>query len=421
MKKLKIAFLVERFPKLSETFVINQATYLLSEGHHVDIYPVARSGEEKTHSDVKVWHLHRYTHYPPILPTNQFIARIKFAFLIFLNPSLRRIIGVLQSQEFYQNLIPYHQNYLISLLYPFVQKKTFDIIHCHFGPSGLRAVFAKSLGLLNGPVLTTFYGYDITHRSMGNTYYHDLLDHGDKFLVISNYIKEKATALGIEEKKIDKIPIGVNLDEFTPTKRNNKTEKVRLLSVARLVEKKGLYFSISAFSYISKNYPNVEYDIVGDGELREPLKELVDLLGIEGRVQFHGDKTKKEIITFYDRSDIFVLPSITGSDGNTEGQGLVLQEAQAMELPIVSTWHNGIPEGVQDGITGYLVPEKDIQKLADKIELLIKNSQLRQEMGKKGRKFISNNFNNATLGKKLETIYYNAVYVRQRTDLKNQE
>ncbi|WP_209332801.1 glycosyltransferase [Lunatimonas salinarum] len=175
--------------------------------------------------------------------------------------------------------------------------------------------------------------------------------------------------------------------------------------MARLVEKKGLYYAISAFHLLMELYPNIRYDIVGEGELMVPLKELVADLGLKDRVIFHGARTKVNIIEFYRNADIFVLPSITGSDGNSEGQGLVLQEAQAMQLPVVATLHNGIPEGVIDEITGYLVPERDIEALKTKMKYLIDNENVRRTMGKNGREYVLRNFDNAVLGEKLELIY----------------
>jgi colanic acid/amylovoran biosynthesis glycosyltransferase len=406
-KKLKIAFLVERFPKLSETFILNQLTYLIKAGHEVDIFPAGRSGEKMVHDEIQRLHLLRRTYYPPIVPQNKIWAWLKFTVSVNVKPAVRILVKLLKSQDFYYKQKMLHRFYLISLFYPFIAKNNYDIIHCHFGPTGLRAVFVRSLGLLEGKMLTTFYGYDITHQAMGKNYYQNLITNCEKFIVISNYIREKATSAGFEKDKVAVLPIGINIDEFKPNTKREENRDIRLLSVARLVEKKGLYFAISAFHLLAELYPNILYDIVGEGELMVPLKELVASLGIEERVIFHGARTKNDIIEFYRNSDIFVLPSITGSDGNSEGQGLVLQEAQAMQLPVLATLHNGIPEGVKDGISGYLVPERDIDQMAIKMKKLIDHPTIREEMGKEGRAFVIEKFDNNQLGKKLEEIYIN--------------
>ncbi|MCC5935944.1 MAG: glycosyltransferase [Lunatimonas sp.] len=404
-KKLKIAFLVERFPKLSETFILNQLTYLVKAGHEVDIFPAGRSGEKMVHDEINRLRLLTRTYYPPIVPQNKIGAWLKFTLMVNVKPTVRTLVKFLKSQDFYNKQEILRRFYLISLFYPFISKNKYDIIHCHFGPTGLRAVFVRSLGLLEGKMLTTFYGYDITHQAMGKNYYQDLIAHCDKYIVISNYIVEKAASVGFERDKMVVLPLGINTEEYTPSGRKVGIQHIRLLSVARLVEKKGLYYAISAFHLLMELYPNIRYDIVGEGELMVPLKELVADLELRDRVIFHGARTKVDIIEFYRNADIFVLPSITGSDGNSEGQGLVLQEAQAMQLPVVATLHNGIPEGVIDEITGYLVPERDIEALKTKMKYLIDNENVRKTMGKNGREYVLRNFDNVVLGEKLELIY----------------
>jgi colanic acid/amylovoran biosynthesis glycosyltransferase len=411
-KKLKIAFFVERFPKLSETFILNQLTYLVKAGHEVDIFPAGRSGEKMVHDEINRLRLLSRTYYPPIVPENKVWAWLKFTLIVNVKPTVRTLVKLLKSQDFYNKQEMLHRFYLISLFYPFISKNKYDIIHCHFGPTGLRAVFVRSLGLLEGKMLTTFYGYDITHQAMGKNYYQDLIAHCDKYIVISNYIGEKAASVGFERDKMVVLPLGINIDEFKPNTKREENHDIRLLSVARLVEKKGLYYAISAFHLLTDLYPNMLYDIVGEGELMVPLKELVASLGIEERVIFHGARKKNDISEFYRNADIFVLPSITGSDGNSEGQGLVLQEAQAMQLPVLATLHNGIPEGVKDGISGYLVPERDIDQLAIKLKKLIDHPTIRKEMGKQGREFVMEKFDNNKLGRKLEEIYINLITAR---------
>ena len=115
-KKLKIAFLVERFPKLSETFILNQLTYLIKAGHEVDIFPSGRSGEKDMHRDIHQFRLLRRTHYPPTVPRNKIWAWIKFMGLVNVKPAVKKLIQLLRSQDFYRNQDMFHRFYLISLL-----------------------------------------------------------------------------------------------------------------------------------------------------------------------------------------------------------------------------------------------------------------------------------------------------------------
>ena len=112
-----------------------------------------------------------------------------------------------------------------------------------------------------------------------------------------------------------------------------------------------------------------------------------------------------EIIDFYYNAHIFILASVTAANGDQEGQGLVLQEAQATGLPVLSTIHNGIPDGVLDGTSGFLVAEKDVDALAAKLNYLIENPRSRIEMGKAGRKFIENYYDNKKITEQLIKLY----------------
>jgi colanic acid/amylovoran biosynthesis glycosyltransferase len=128
-------------------------------------------------------------------------------------------------------------------------------------------------------------------------------------------------------------------------------------------------------------------------------------LSVSDNIEFLGWCDQNEVIRFYTESDVFILASVTSRDGDQEGQGLVLQEAQAMELPVISTHHNGISEGVLDGKTGFLVAERDVDALAGRLVQLIENPEIRHEMGSQGRKFVEQHFDIKKLNEKLVEIY----------------
>ena len=156
----------------------------------------------------------------------------------------------------------------------------------------------------------------------------------------------------------------MNVSKYSfQAKKLSHGETVKIITVARLVEKKGLEYSIKAVAKVFKSYPNIEYYLVGDGELRPKLLQLIKFLGLGEKVKLLGWMDEEEVRRLYQDTHIFILSSVTASDGDMEGQGLVLQEAQAMGLPVLSTLHNGIPDGVLDGKSGFLVPEKDVDAL----------------------------------------------------------
>lgn len=398
---MRIAFIVEAFPKLSETFILNQVTTLLDLGHDVEIFPSRKIDEVKTHPKVGKYGLLKRTFYPPIIPDYPILAKLKCAWLVVKNFSNIEIINRILS-------LPYPVDAKISLfsrMLPLIGKEKFDTIHCHFGPLGNVAVQARSLGILSGKLVLSFYGYDASRYNLDVRYYAGIVHQFDAFIAISNYLKTKIIRLGFPEERIKIIPLGVDLGDYNHSKVKTKKTGTKLLTVARLVEKKGVYYGIMAFSQLRIKIKELEYHIVGGGLLSDKLKELIEELGLGECVFLHGAKNKEEIFQFYREADVFVLPSITASDGNSEGQGLVLQEAQLMELPVVSTFHNGIPEGIVENETGFLVPERDIDALSEKIRSLLKNEQLRTEMGKKGRDLVLVKFDNRKLVKELSEYY----------------
>ncbi len=139
-------------------------------------------------------------------------------------------------------------------------------------------------------------------------------------------------------------------------------------------------------------HPNLEYNIIGDGELKEYFEKLIAELNVAHVVKLLGWKQQKEIVEILNTCHIFVAPSVTGTDGNQDAPVNTLKEAMAMGLPVISTLHGGIPELVEDGVSGFLVPERDADAIAQKLTYLIKHSQDWQKMGKAGRKRVEENY-----------------------------
>ncbi len=149
----------------------------------------------------------------------------------------------------------------------------------------------------------------------------------------------------------------------------------------------------------------MQYHIVGDGPLRKSIEMLIKQLSIQDKVNLLGWRTQDEIRQLYADAHIFVLSSVTASNGDKEGQGLVIQEAQASGLPVISTLHNGIPEGILDGKSGFLVPERDVDALAEKLIYLIEHPEIWPEMGRAGRAYVEANYDINKLNDRLVEIY----------------
>jgi len=301
---------------------------------------------------------------------------------------------------------------LLYVLIPFLDEgEKFDIIHCHFGLNGIIGAYLKEIGI-NGKLVTTFHGYDMSSFIInnGNDVYNKLFINGNLFLPISNYWRKKLIRLGCNEKKTIVHRMGNNLEKFKFSERRKKPgESIEVLTVGRLIEKKGHEYAIKAIAKIVRKYRNIEYIIAGDGPLRSKLEDLVSELGIESYIKFLGAVEQNEVLKLYYESHIFVLPSVTASNGDQEGIPVVLMEAQATGLPVISTYHTGIPEVVLDGKSGFLVPEKDVDALAERLEYLIEHPELWPDMGRYGRKFVEEKHDIKKLNQKLVEIYQNLI------------
>jgi colanic acid/amylovoran biosynthesis glycosyltransferase len=180
------------------------------------------------------------------------------------------------------------------------------------------------------------------------------------------------------------------------------------LTIGRLVEKKGIEYSIRAVAQVRERHPGVAYDIVGDGPLRLQLEALTAELGASSCVKFHGARDGIAVRQLLSRAHIFVLASVTANNGDQEGTPVSLLEAQAAGLPVISTRHSGIPEIAREGETGFLVKERNANELAMRLSQLIQSPEFCRDMGRKGKTFVSECFDSSAVTKKLQELYMGA-------------
>jgi colanic acid/amylovoran biosynthesis glycosyltransferase len=390
---MKIAVLVNQFPKTSETFIVNQITGLIDRGHTVDIFACYGSEDRIEDPQLRKYELLDRTRYLTS-PTGR-RKRVMAAMEATLKRGWKKPLHLMRAI----NLVPIG-NRRISLemlcRHRFaLERSVYDMIHCHFGPVGIFGQHLREIGALEGPLLTTFHGYDIGYyiRHHGAGAYAELFRKGEAFTCSSRFIHKKLIAAGCQPAKICLFKLGTDLARFDFTERKIGPDGViRLITIARLVEKKGLEYSIRAVADLVKQFPNLQYTIVGDGTLRQKLSLLIEQLNLQRQVTMVGWKTPEEVRQLLGQSHIFVLASVVSSDGDFEGQGLVLQEAQAMGLPVVCTNHNGFSDSVLDGQSGFLVPERDVEALSARLAELIRRPELWPGIGRKGRAFVETEF-----------------------------
>ncbi|HMJ05060.1 MAG TPA: glycosyltransferase [Chthoniobacterales bacterium] len=281
------------------------------------------------------------------------------------------------------------------------------LIHANFGTDGLLVMpLARALGV---PLITSLRGYDVTRsddallRSGRVSWMRYALGKkrlqlgGDLFLAVSEALRNQAIARGYPEARIVTHYNGVDLDRFQPD--TTPIEPGTILHVGRLVEKKGTGVLIDAMTKV----PGGRLVIIGDGPLRAALMRQARTLG--ERVRFLGSLSSDEVAKWMRRAAVLAAPSLTAADGDAEGLPNVVVEAAASGLPVVATDHSGIPEAVDDGTSGFLVPENEAGALAERLAEMLGSEPLRREMGAAGRRLAERKFNRQMLTERLEAIY----------------
>ncbi|NEO99166.1 MAG: colanic acid biosynthesis glycosyltransferase WcaL [Symploca sp. SIO2E9] len=400
---MKIAFLVWRFPVISEPFILNQITGLIDRGHQVDIYPcvVDQDASDKTtkvHPAVEQYRLLDRIYYAPKRPKNKLWRWFKAMGLLLAN--------------FYKNpsvcLQLVNAGKLCYRAIPFLGRGSYDIIHCQFGTLGLVGLSLRQAGILKGQIITTFRGIDISRyvQEHGNCVYNQLFREGEFFLANCQFFRQKALNLGCNPNQIIVHASGIDCRKFNFKPRYFPADGlVRILTTGRLVEKKGIKYCLIAIAKLSRIYPNIQFTIVGDGPLKTEFERQIKTLNISHLVKLIGWKNQRELIKILDNYHIFLAPSVTAADGNQDAPVNTLKEAMAMGLPVISTEHGGIPELVEDGVSGFLVPERDAEAIAEKLQYLLENPEIWQQMGSSGRNRVVQKYDMETLNNELVEIY----------------
>jgi glycosyltransferase involved in cell wall biosynthesis len=296
-----------------------------------------------------------------------------------------------------------------------LKKEGASLLHVHFGVDAVEAwPIAKAL---NVPMLVTLWGLDINidrawwEAGYGGRHMRGyptrLLGIAQQprvhFIAISDAIRQRAISYGIPEKKISLCYPGVDTVRFAPTGPPIVKRERRVLFVGRLVEKKGCEFLIKAFVKVQRTVPDALLAIVGDGELRHELQKLASKLNI--RVQFCGALTPTEVSRELQTARVFCLPSVRATNGDAEGFGIVLLEAEASGVPVVSSAIGGATEGIEDGVTGFSFEERDVGALSARLIYLLTNDAAAASMSLAGPRFVSDKFDLYRCTEKLESIY----------------
>lgn len=370
-KIMKILFVVDVFPAPTQTFILNQIKGLIDLGHDITIL-ASRKDPYNVPQGIVSSDVHEYN----------LLSKVKY-------------IDLYQELDFL----------FVNLLKNIPNINSFDILFCQFGHLGEIFANLKTKYFLSGKLVTSFRGADASFLESGKQNYKKLFQAGDLFLPVCKYFKNILIAAGCNKQKIKVQHSAIDCTKFVFKIRKKKfNENMKIVTIGRIVREKGLEYSVRAITRLIKKYPKIKYLIVGSGPFERGLQKLIVSLGVTKSIQMIGFKEHNEVARILSETDIFILTPITTKKSILEGIPNVLMEALACGIPVVSTYHSGIPELVRNGVSGFLVPEKSVDELQNRIEYLINHGEIWSILGSAGRRQVELEHNIKTENVKLEFL-----------------
>ncbi len=280
-----------------------------------------------------------------------------------------------------------------------LKKEKVDCVLAEYGPTACATL--KVVQHLKIPMVVHFHGYDASIKKVLADYkepYKKVFDYAKSVIAVSDKMKETLINAGCP---CDKIIISVYGPDPVFFNNHPLYHTQQFIAVGRFVEKKAPSLTIRAFEKVADKYPNATLVMAGDGELLNDCKKSVSDLGLEKKVIFKRIQSSAEIQTLMEGAIAFVQHSVTAPNGDSEGTPVAILEAQAAALPVISTYHAGIPDVVSHNETGLLADELDVDGMAENMMKILREENLAKKLGEAGRKRIAENF---TLEKHLKEI-----------------
>jgi colanic acid/amylovoran biosynthesis glycosyltransferase len=285
-------------------------------------------------------------------------------------------------------------HYLSEIFSPkeYVKENKISLVHAHHGQLGLLLLPFKEE--TNLPLVTSFRGRDATLANQPVGYLDGmkkLFEQGERFFPVCQYLAHRIHSWGCPAEKIRVLYGGVDLNLF-PYKGPNLTGSQNIVSIGRLVEKKGHHVLMQAFKKIQSKFPNATLTIIGGGELEGYIQSLASQLNLGTSFRLLNRVPKSQVPELMGQADIFCAPSLTATNGDVEGIPNTIKEAMATGIPVVATNHAGIPEIITNNKEGILVRENDVDHLAQALEFMLLNRHLWEGYSIAARQKVEQNF-----------------------------
>jgi colanic acid/amylovoran biosynthesis glycosyltransferase len=288
-------------------------------------------------------------------------------------------------------------------------KNDAQLLHIFFGHIAVHLL--PLIAAWPKPSVASFHGADVLVDMEKPAYRRatkQMLEAVRRVFVRSESLRQAVLDLGCAEEKIDLVRTGIPLEEFPFRDRDFSTNgEWRLVQAGRLIEKKGLVTTLHAFTRFLREHPKATLTIAGEGPMRAELQQLISKLRIDDRVTLAGFLSQEKLREIFYASHIFLHPSETGDDGNQEGIPNSMLEAMATGLPAFATTHGGIPEAIQNGVSGILIPERDHAALASALLAAVNDRNVLLRLGRSGSDVVREKFDRRKQAQRLEQIYLN--------------
>jgi glycosyltransferase involved in cell wall biosynthesis len=264
-----------------------------------------------------------------------------------------------------------------------LRKARIDVVLAEYGPTGEAMLpICRRLGI---PLVVHFHGIDAFHVKLlkENAQYASILREAAAIVVVSREMEQQLLSLGCPKERLHYSCYGIDVEHFKQAlpERSGK----RFLAVGRFVDKKAPHLTIAAFHQAWQQDPEMKLTMAGDGPLRESTVSLARALGVEAAVEFPGVITQDQVSSRLQQARAFVQHSVVTADNDHEGTPLSILEAMASGVPVVATRHAGIPDVVEDGVSGLLCAEQDVRTMAMNLVRLAADPALAGAMGLAGR------------------------------------
>ncbi|SFH45343.1 Glycosyltransferase involved in cell wall bisynthesis [Halorubrum aquaticum] len=381
MTDLGILYYVGTYPMLSESFIINEIHELKKRGHNVAVFALAKSNESITHEK------HRKIDIPTYYGEISYSDFHQLASRKILNMTFNSPRHVFKSSFSIKRVL--HTLLLGKKCSDFIEKLDFeiDVIHGHFAKeTRLGEIHAAKYH--DKPCVVTAHAVEI-FKELDNRQIKEICDAMNQVIVPTRYNKQYLrNQVGIQNS-ISVIPATTEVDKF---KYNGCKINNRILTVGRLVEKKGYKYAINSIERLVSNGYDLEYHIIGDGEDKQKLRNQINEYGIQDNVSILGNVSDERLRSEFNEANIFVLPCVVAKDGDRDAMPVVLKEAMASRTACISTTISGIPELITNEDNGILVPPRNTNALTEAIEDLLTNPDKVDQISKKGQETVEEQF-----------------------------